>query len=240
MPRANAITVEVTHFMDSSDERHAQDRAWQCVVRQLRRIVKPFSVWVTVRACGTPRAVTLDETQVGRIQEAVQAVSPYRIPEAVSLGGGFAVEIQSRRDPEVAGKDSLLARSYEFPDGVVDVRGKLRRIMTIVKQKTEKYSAVPGPFVVVVNCPTAFLWLDEADELAPLREMLEDVRCSAIWLFENLWPWNLGVCKSHLIENLGTANDTSLDSLRQAQEHPFYELLGLGPEWNRLVGFDRW
>ena len=234
----NAITVEVTHFMDSSDERHAQGRAWECVVRQLKRIVRPLPELVIVRASGTPHAMTLDDAHVGRIQAAIRAASGYGIRETVSLSARFGIEIKSNRYPEAAGKDSLLPRNYEFPEAVVDVRGKLRRIMTIVKGKADKYSAVPCPFVVAVNCPTAFLWLREADDLEPLRQMLEDVRCSAIWLFENLWPWNLGVCQNHLIENSAAGKKESLDLLRRAQERPLHELLGLGPAWSRLVGFD--
>ncbi|MDE2660004.1 MAG: hypothetical protein OXI45_07300 [Acidobacteriota bacterium] len=235
----NPVTVEVTHFMDSSDERHKESLAWNAVVYQLRPLVRPMPAMVACRAIGRPQNKQLTETDRCRALEAIRRSVEHSGREEVRLGHDFKIQFSAHFLPSVEGKDSLVAWEYEFPGGLIDVPGRLHRITQIVHSKTSKYAGISSPLVVAVNCPTTFLWLDEEEELEPLQTFLANSPCDAVWLFENLQPWSIGCCKSHLIEHSAVRDREGLERIRRAQKGPLYEVLGLGAEWNRLVGWDR-
>ena len=234
-----SAVIEVTHFMDSSDEIHSEARIWNSLVSQLRAVVEPVAVHVIAHPVGRPRCIDLTECHGERIREMVLQSSICGTTKTLRLSEEFSVAFRARPKPGGGEIGWLDALDYEHPGGVVDMEGKFQRIVKIVGAKAEKYSECPEPLVVVVNCPTAFLWLDQK-ELAPLSRMLRTTRPpEAVWLFENLQPWSLGCCRSHLIESPSHGHSTYLDMLRRAQVGPLHEVLGLGPSWNRYVGFDR-
>ena len=234
-----SVILEVTHFMDSSDERHKESLAWNSIVYQLRPLVRPMPAMVAVRAIGSPQNKQLTEPDKRRATEAIRRSVECSTWEETRLDGDFVIRFNAHLLSSVEGKDSLVAWDNEFPGGLIDVAGKLHRITQIVATKTTKYAGNASPLVVAVNCPTTFLWLDEDEELAPLREFLVDSPCGAIWLFENLQPWSIGCCKSHLIETPTTGDVAGFEQIRRATKGPTYRVLGLGPTWNRLVGWDR-
>ena len=235
----NSVTVEVTHFMDSSDQRHRESLAWNSVIHQLRPVVRPIPAMVTIKAIGVPTETHIGKPEKDNFLAGIQRSLRHRRKQEFRLSGALSIRVSARPAPSLAGKDSLASWDYEHPGGLVDVRGKLRRISQIVRTKTTKYSGYTGPLVVAVNCPTTFVWLDQDEELGPLQDLLAGAECDAVWLFENLQPWSLGCASSHLVESPESPHAAEIDPIRRAQAGPLYEVLGLGPVWNRLVGWDR-
>jgi len=237
----NWVIVEATNYMETSDEVHSREVLWGSLVRELRGMIRPLPTWVTVRPIGTPREVALGDQDRKFVRSAIDLAATTGGEVNVSLGADFAVAIEADMDSRCAGRDSVLQWSYEPDGGIVDVPQKLHQIMRKVKDKAERYSVMPRPLVVMVNCQTAFNWYDEYEEIAPLKRMMRDVPCDAVWLFCNLQPANIGICEHHLLVNpQSDFNDTDhLSPLRQAQLRPLYETLGWDEVWNRVVAFDR-
>ena len=235
----NSIIVEATHFMDSSDERHRESLAWEAIVEQVRPIVRPLPAVVDIEALGHPADFRLSEHQERTLDVGIKRSLWSGMEHEVRMRDEFSIRISAEPAPSLQGKDSLAHWDHEFPEGVIDTRAKLRRIAQIVKTKSDKYGGFFRPFVVAVNCPSVFLWLDGDDRIEDLRNFLAGVAWDAVWLFQNLHPWNIGRCKSVLIKNPESDHAAGLQPVRRAQSEPLYEVLGLGPEWNRHVGWDR-
>lgn len=235
----NPVTVEATHFMDSSDERHRESLTWEALVEQVRPIVRPLPAVVDIEALGHPVEIRLDEQEKRMLHGGIKRSLWFGTEHDVRLRDGFSIRISAEAVPSLEGKDSLVYWGHEFPGGLIDTRAKLRRVAQIVKNKTDKYGGCARPFVVAVNCPTVFLWLDGDDRIEDLRGFLTDVPWDAVWLFQNLHAWNIGCCKSVLIENPESEYTGGLQQIRRVQSEPLYQVLGLGPEWNRPVGWDR-
>ena len=235
----NPVIVEVTRFLDCSDERHSHDIAWKSLWPQFMSIIEPMPYFVTVEAIGNPTPTTLNKSDRNRIHAAIQRSESLRQPQVVRFHADFSIEIESDGHlHELIGKKSMALVGYEFRGGLIDIPGKLRRVMMIVKEKAEKYADFPEPLVVVVSCPSYWFWLHQSYKMDSLEEMLEETPCAAIWLLQDLGLLTFGQCWNRLFENRRLHPAAGLGVLRHAQGRPFHEVARLGPEWNRPVIFD--
>lgn len=239
--RGRTVIVEATNYMETSDEIHEREVLWESIVDAIRRIVVPLPAWVTVHPVGIPKAVRFGDQETSHVRSAVARAVRTGRAVSVPFERDFSIGIEADADSGSAGRESVAWFSYEDDGGVVDIAGKLHRITQKVREKATRYSAFPRPLVVVMNCPKAFLWYDEADEIEPLKDMVRGLPCDAVWLFCNLQPSNIGFCEHHLLENPDSrfGETDHLAPIREACGSPLYEVLGLGAIWNRVVARDR-
>ena len=236
------MIVEATNYMETSDEIHSRELAWDSTVEELRRIIRPLPVSVTVRPVGTPEGVQFRAREVGRVRRAVEQAVRTQTEVSVPFEGAFSMGIEADPDPLLAGRGRVASQPYEPDGGVIRVPQKLHQITRKVRDKANKYAAFPRPLVVVMNCPTAFRWYDEYEEIEPLTEKMRGIPCDAVWLFCNLQPSNIGFCEHHLLENPDSpfGETGHLAPIRDTRGNPLHEVLGLGLVWNRVVAFDRY
>ena len=239
--QGNAVIVEATNYMETSDELHGRELLWDSLVDELRRIVRPLPALVMVRPVGTPSGIAFGDPETGRVRNAVDRAIRTGTEVSVPLGCNFSIGLEANPDPLLAGRESVVSESYEHDGGVIRVPEKLHQITRKVRDKASKYGSFPRPLVVVMNCPTAFRWYDEYEEIEPLKELVGDLPCDAVWLFCNLHPANIGYCEHHLLESPQSefGETDHLAQIREACGSPLYEVLGLGAIWNRVVAFDR-
>jgi len=239
--RGNTVIVEATNYNETTNEIHNREVLWNSIVFELREIVRPLSARVIVRPVGVPQRISFEDHETRRVRSAIYRAIRTGEEVGVPFGCDFVIGVAANTDASLAGKAGVLHKSYEHDGGVIPVPAKLRQIRRKVEEKAKSYSAFPRPLVVVMNCTTAFAWYDEPDEIEPLKEMMRDLPCDAVWLFCNLQPANIGFCEHHLLENPQSefCETDHLTSIREARGRPLYEVLGLGGIWNRLVAFDR-
>ena len=92
----NSVTVEVTHFMGSSDQRHRESLAWNSVIHQLRPVVRPIPAMVTVEAIGIPTKTHISKQDrdnvVAGIQDHCTIVGNSTFASAKLSRSGFLVK----------------------------------------------------------------------------------------------------------------------------------------------------